>query len=204
MFLPECVMASRAAGASPYELRSDPEYNPLEAVLEAAVLVGAGAAAVPRQVGLLDAASDVVRYWAAVGLFAARAELGPHVDAVRARLAGQPGFVAIELAAALYAVDRDPEARRILEDRIADGEPLLAHQALEKLLYMPKQAPDFVAHARNVLAGLPPHVPGDDLGYARRSALEMLAYVYGGDPLFYADDVRYLNRPSGLPPSRDA
>lgn len=191
MFLPEREMLARAAGGTPYELRCEDRYNPLEAMLEAAVLVGGGAAAVPEQVRLLDHPEPAVRYWAAVGLDAARDHLAPHAASLCSRLAGQPAFVQIELAAALYAATRDPEARTALEHHLANGDAPTLHHVLERLLYMPAVAGDLaiaVAAARTRC----PDDAKDPLAYACLSAFEMYAHLYEGAPLLYAEDVRYL------------
>lgn len=77
--LPEPEMSRRAAGNSPATL-TEAQF-PVRRILEAANLVGAGAAALPRLRDLLRDEDAAVRYWAAVsvaamgGAEAARAEL---------------------------------------------------------------------------------------------------------------------------------
>jgi hypothetical protein len=191
MFLPERDMVARAGSSTPYERRADPAYNPLEAMLEAAALVG-DPAAIPRQIALLDHDEDVVRYWAAVGLYAARRELDGHIDAVRSHLNDDAASVQIELSAALVAACGDAEARDALAAHIESDDVLLAHQALAKVLYMPEAAPQFAEAVERAHERLGEEGAGASTFPAQQAA-EMYRYLYRGVPLYYADDARYID-----------
>lgn len=198
MFLPEREMIARAGTRSPYELRHDAEYNPLREMLEAAELIGAADAAA-LQIALLDDPRDLVRHYAAAGIYAGRHELGGHLDAVRARLEHETSpIVAIELAAAVADASRlidgvpDAGAIGILAGFITSEDPYLAHQAIWKVLYMPELAHRFAgaigaAHPRWQGQG------NETMSYPPLQAIEMFRYLYGGAPLYYEDDLPYVD-----------
>ena len=198
MFLPEREMVARAGDSTPYELRYDPEYNPLRDMLRAADLVGVPAAA-PEQIALLDDQRDVVRHHAAAGLYARRHELDGHVDEVRHALQHESSpIVRIELAAAIAEACRlvggepDAGAIGILSGFIASDDPYLAHQAIWKVLYMPELASRFSV----AIESARPRWQGESNGtmsYPPLQAIEMFRYLYTGEPLYYEDDLPYVD-----------
>ena len=123
MFIPEFEMVERAGPLCPYKARTDYAYNPLDEMIEAAELVGGGAEAIPLQIKLLEHDSDVVRYWAAVGIFAGRDILEGHTDILFDFLDDPAPFVAVEIAAALYHATRDPRAKTRIEEIIQSDLP---------------------------------------------------------------------------------
>ncbi|MGB2824862.1 MAG: sulfatase, partial [Phycisphaerae bacterium] len=82
-FLSEADMAERSRGLTPYEVARKGGTYPMERILDAAELVGAGPEAMPAQVKLLKDNDPAVRYWAAVGLRA----LGPRARVATGALA---------------------------------------------------------------------------------------------------------------------
>jgi len=72
-FIPEEDLAGRIEGTTAYELARSKNAPPIERIIDAAELVGAGGQAINTQIGLLKDKDSAVRYWAAVGLRA----LGP-------------------------------------------------------------------------------------------------------------------------------
>ena len=100
-FLPECDMAVRSRGATPYDMARNGRAYPLETILDAAELVGAGPAAMGRQMTLLNHADPAVRYWAVVGLRALGAKARVALAALAKVLADRASAVRIEAAWAL-------------------------------------------------------------------------------------------------------
>ncbi len=102
---------------TPFELARDDTKYPLSRLLDAADLVGRGAA-VPQQVKLLRDADDGVRCWAAVGLHAAGKAAEPARQALRAALQDASAVVRIEAAATLSELGETAEPLRILEKEL--------------------------------------------------------------------------------------
>jgi hypothetical protein len=205
MFLPESEMISRAGENAPYSIRQDAAYNPLDRMLEAAVLVGGGAAALPRQMELLDDSSDVVRYWAAVGIYASRDLLEGRIGHLTDHLDDPAPFVRAELAAAVYHASRDPAAKAEVEDCVLSGKMLLAHQAMQKILYMPGVAPDFADSVNELHRRL-----GDDQSpmsakFPLGQSVEMYRSLYLGEGLIYPDDAEFASEEEKAPaiPTRE-
>lgn len=209
MFLPEREMIRRADGRPPYELRFDDGYNPLGELLHAAEMVGKPDA-IPDQLRLLDHSDSAVRYWAGVGLFAA----------ARMKLAGSPGWetaaidhdtlrrhlddsdpaVRVELAGALLGLTTYSRRSASVDGAVAalcraiEGDDLLiAHQALEKILYLPSDAPSFASAVSRAVALLEPVevTPGSPV-FPIREAIDMYRYLYEGEALLYEHDRPYL------------
>lgn len=198
MFLPEREMVARAGESSPYELRRDERYNPLRDMLAAAQLVGAPGAAT-EQIALLEDPRDVVRYYAAAGLYAGRHELDGHLGEVRTALESEASpIVRIELAAAVAEASRllegepDAGAIGILSGFITSEDPYLAHQAIWKVLYTPELAERF---AEAIEEARPRWQRNDSGGrsFPPREAIEMFRYLYAGTPLYYEDDLPYID-----------
>jgi len=189
-FLPEVLMLARCDGRTPYEYRSDTACNPVDELLAVAELVG-DPEALPRQLSLLQHAEAGVRYWAAVGLVAARQAVAPHVEQIRKHLQDLADCVAIELALALCAVTTDPEADAILCAAITGPEHLLAHQALAGLQYLPEVAPRFQAA---VAASLPDlEERGAERSFPRQQAAAVHQYLFAAAPLYYPQDSAFID-----------
>ena len=213
MFLPESAMIARAGDDAPYDRRYDEIYNPLPELLESADLVGRPEALI-RQMELLAHDDAAVRYWAGVGLYAAvrmhaAGEPGWHdltpmdADVLRRHLDDPDAGVRVEVAAALLGLEPDAashagsapaRAAAVLGAAIESDELLLAHQALEKVLYLPDAAPrftEYVAAAADRIAALE-MTPGSP-AYPIRQAIDMYRYLYEGEALFYEHDLPYLD-----------
>lgn len=158
-------------------------------LIQAAELVG-DPTAIPRQIRLLGHRQDVVRYWAAVGLYAARNELGAHVNAVRAGLHDESACVRIEVAAALVGACGDAEAAAVLAREIESEEQALSHQAIVKVLYMPEVAVDFAESVERVSSN---DVDPSKYGFRRQQAVDMYMYLYRKAPLYYPADLRFID-----------
>lgn len=215
MFLPESEMTERAGDMAPYSLRYDTRYNPLESMLSAADLVGRPEA-IGTQLELLEHVDSAIRYWAAVGLFAA-ARMGridpnawsgaqpPETTALRRHLDDPAATVRVEIAAAILGFaaaytdaerpDAASDAVETLGRAISGGDVLVAHQALEKVLYLPQAAPLFrryvdAAAERFGEAEAPPGSPM----FPVTEAIDMYRYLYQDAPLLYEHDRPYLTK----------
>jgi hypothetical protein len=195
MFLPESQMISRAGGSTPYELRFDETYNPLEDLFETASMVG-DPDRIEDQISLLDHGDEAVRYWAAAGLYASRDHIASHMERLLPHLDDPSACVQIELAAACYHAYKDRRAKAILESHIASENDYLAHQAVAKILYMPAVAGDFAGS----IGGLPAEPDEGDLktsvnaaSFPKWQALSMYRYLYMGESLYYPDDLPYID-----------
>jgi arylsulfatase A-like enzyme len=200
MFLPERIMVEDADGSTPYERRFDETYNPLDALLEAAGLVG-NPDAVERQCALVGDDAAAVRYWAAVGLnAAARSDAlpGMAVTAIANHLDDPTPEVRIELAAALLAQGAHglspgiQAARRVLGTAITDPDPLIAHQAVSRVLYLPTAAPAFAAAVESARARSDTEATIRGNRFPLEQAIDMYRYLYAGEPLYYERDLPYV------------
>jgi hypothetical protein len=196
MFLPEQLMTDRAAENTPFDLRHDSSYNPLEAMLEVAELVGQPESA-PRLVHFLGSDNECIRYWAAVGLFAIRDQLAGLREEVRPHLRDDSPHVRIELAGALLVNESGPpccdsEARGVLEALLQAEKPRIALQALNKILYSPAAAPEFTSIVRMVHAR--PHPKTDkSMGLYLHWAAEVFLYLYDNEPLYFKEDGEHVD-----------
>ena len=189
MFLPERQMTAGARERTAYELRAHADYNPLPELLAAADLVGRHDA-LGQQIELLSHPHEAVRSWAAVGICAAGSSVGDHVDAVRERMNDPSPEVQVELAAAVTEATASEEAASLLASHITGGDPLVAHQALSRVLYMPARAHRF----RDAVERASERYRDEEgwIWFPVRQAIDMYRYVYGGEPLFYENDLRYV------------
>lgn len=122
-FLPEAEAAARSKGTTPFEMRTDERKNPLGELIDAASLVGGGRRAMAEQRKLLADDDPAVRYWAAVGLSAARPlpdrAVGPLTDA----LEDPAACVRIEAAGALVRAKRGKQALAVLIAALESANP---------------------------------------------------------------------------------
>ena len=195
MFLPEREMVERAKPATPYERREDADYNPLADMLAVADTVGDGAAGLPTQFEALKDNRDAVRYWASIGVLAAREHLtAEQCETLRGYLDDPAPFVRVQIAAALYFAARDPAAKERLECLIQDEDGLLAHQAIEAVLYMPERAADFGDAVQRQYEFMQSEAaPSGPAAFPVRQALDMFRYLYQDQPLFYEGDRPYID-----------
>ncbi len=149
--LPEWDMARRAGRSTPYAMARAARGYPLETILAAAELVGAGPAAMPRQITLLGHADSAVRYWAVVGLRALGDKARLAVPALTKALADDSPVVRVEVAWAL--VDLGPgeqaDALNVLRKALADRDGRVALRAARALQMLgPKAKPALTAMKR--------------------------------------------------------
>jgi hypothetical protein len=195
MFLPESEMVDRARSSTPYERRADPDYNPLRFLQAAASLVGRGEPAHPEQIKLLKHHDPAVRYWGGVGLFCARYHIADHVEELRPHLRDSAPYVRCEVAAAVYCAARDGEAFDVLVRLLDHDAPMIAYQAVQKILYMPDMANDFA----EAVSALRQKVRDEDCAYTGNrfpveQAVDMYMYVYRGEDLYYPGDLKYCSK----------
>jgi N-sulfoglucosamine sulfohydrolase len=150
-FLPEQLMSEALADRTPWALGQDADAYPLERILAAAELVG-DATATDRQMKLLADAEPGVRYWAAVGLRASRADSGPVRDALRKAFRDETLTLRIEAAGALVALDdaQSKEALTFLASTLAGAPSDAALHAGRTLELLGERARPAVGVLRDV------------------------------------------------------
>ena len=99
--------------------------------------------------------------------------------------------VQIELAAAVAEALGDDDAVALLSLHITGGEPLLAHQALCRVLYMPGIAARFTQAVQTAAERYREHE--EWIWFPVRQAADMYQYLYAGSPLCYEEDLQYFN-----------
>jgi len=87
-FLPECEVARRCEGRTPYEIARDENLYPQKRIVAAAELVGTGEGSLSKQTALLKDDDAGVRYWATVGLHALGEKARPAAKALAELPAG--------------------------------------------------------------------------------------------------------------------
>jgi len=133
-FLPELDMIARGRGSTPYEMARSKGPYPLERILGAAELVGAGPEAMGRQIGLLAKDTDpAVRYWAAVGLHALGRLADKATPALIAAMSDASAAVRIEAAWALAELGRPDRALPLLTKELAGADRRAAIRAARAL-----------------------------------------------------------------------
>jgi len=134
--IPECDLAARTKGTTPYEKARSSEPLPLERIMAAAELVGTGRRGLDKQVKLLKDTDAAVRYWAAAGLRAMGKEASTAIDALTAALDDSSPAVRIEAAWALVDLGKGDKALGLLARELegTDKRPAVrAARALQML-----------------------------------------------------------------------
>ena len=139
-FLPECDLAGRMGSATMYEIARGAEAPPLERIIAAAELVGAGAGAMDQQRKLLKDDDSAVRYWAAVGLRALGEKARPAIDALAAALGDGSPTVRIEAAWALVDLDKGDRALPLLARDLEGADKRAAVRAARALQMLGEKA----------------------------------------------------------------
>ena len=139
-FLPECDLAARSAATTPYELARGGSAPPLERIIAAAELVGAGPAAIGDQRKLLKDADSAVRYWGAVGLRALGEKARPAVDALTAALGDSSPTVRVEAAWALVDLAKADKALPLLVTELEGADKRAAVRAARALQMLGEKA----------------------------------------------------------------
>ncbi len=139
-FLPECDLAARSASSTPYELARGGKAPPLEGIIAAAELVGAGPGAIGKQRKLLKDADSAVRYWGAVGLRALGEKARPAVDVLTAVLGDTSPAVRIEAAWALVDLGAADQALPLLAKELEGADKRAAVRAARALQMLGEKA----------------------------------------------------------------
>jgi|TARA_R100000501_G_C2627046_1_gene120936 uncharacterized sulfatase len=137
-FLPEYELGEISETTTPYEFRKNEEKYPLKDILETANLVGKSGKAVEKKLFQdLNDENSYVRYWASMGLYAIKSDLGQNqLKKIKAALGDDYPPVQINLAASLYAQTEDKEAERVLKEFILSQNEHLALSAINYTLYL--------------------------------------------------------------------
>lgn len=135
-FEPEMMI--RSEGSSPYEMAQDPEQYDIEAVINAAELVGM--ADIETILPNLEDEDSIVRFWAVQALLNLGTEGASARPQLRTALADQAPSVAIAAAHALCSMGGCPTALPTLEKWLADERPTTALYAARTILLVGKDA----------------------------------------------------------------
>ena len=137
-FLPEYELGEISETTTPYEFRKNEEKYPLKNILETANLVGKSGKVVEKKLFQdLNDENSYVRYWASMGLYAIKSDLGQNeLKKIKAALGDDYPPVQINLAASLYAQTEDKEAERVLKEFILSQNEHLALSAINYTLYL--------------------------------------------------------------------
>ncbi|WP_417444502.1 sulfatase [Joostella sp.] len=134
-FAPEYELVNISKEGTPYEYRLDEKKFPLDEIYDTANLVGKGEIK-DQMFKKLESKNKFVRYWASVGLFSVKEYLSvSELNKVKDKLNDDYAPVEINLAATLYAENRDKEAENRLNKFIVDPRPNLALEAINYTLY---------------------------------------------------------------------
>ncbi len=125
-----------------------------------------------------------------MGIYAAREHIGPVTEKIRGFL-DDTEYVRAELAAALYSSDRVPDAFGALKELLMHDNPMISHQAVQKVLYMPDAAEDFsgVISALHAKIHAEDHVAPSGNIFPLEQAVDMYMYIYAGKELYYEQDL---------------
>ncbi len=140
-FMPEYEMQKRSQVKTPYDLRADYDIN---SIVDAAMLVGGGPDMLLQQLNLLNSTDDLVRYWAAVGIYNQGSNAVSKVNEITTAL-NKETFegTRIELAAYLYKFCNVTSVFNILAQYAKGSDPLLANDAVVKIQNMGDKIVDF-------------------------------------------------------------
>jgi len=135
-FLPEEEMWLRFGGRAYEAVRADPSVYPLDRILAAADLVGAGPQSLDKQTELLSDADPTVRFWAGMGLLAQGSAASKAADALRKALDDERPSVRIIAAEALCQAGECERPLQVLVDQLHSNQQyasLRAANALDRL-----------------------------------------------------------------------
>ncbi|MFA6562424.1 MAG: sulfatase-like hydrolase/transferase [Verrucomicrobiia bacterium] len=132
--LPEHEMLVRATGSTPYEIATDPQKNPLAALLEAARIANARIPTfVPQLSALLESKDAAIRWWGALGLVALGKDAKPAEAALRKALADDSPPVRIAAAEAIGNLGDHAAALPVLTKALEHEAPLVRLEAINVL-----------------------------------------------------------------------
>lgn len=138
-FIPEYYYLENGE-TTPYELRLNTSLYPVGQVQQVAWMSGEGRAVIDRQISLLGHENPLVRYWAAVGLYAQQEGVaGKEKELMkRLQLLGDEPAKPF-LAATLYKYCGNEAAGKALEQLIGCDNNELVRCALQVSMYLPKE-----------------------------------------------------------------
>ncbi|MDO8538832.1 MAG: sulfatase-like hydrolase/transferase [Opitutaceae bacterium] len=129
--LPEFEMHARGAGRPLYDLATDPKFNPLDALLDAAWIANQrDRRNVSKLVALLNAGDAAVRWWGAVGLVALGGSAADAVPALRQSASDTSPDVRLAVAGALANLGHDAEALPLIREALRHDSALIRLAAL--------------------------------------------------------------------------
>jgi len=120
--LQEAEMYRRSEGVAPYTMTRTTDKFPTERILEAADLVGRGAAARAKLIAMLADPDSAMRYWAAVGLAVLGTEAGPAAASLMPLLEDPAPNVRLAAAEALARLDHASEALPAIVEALEDDD----------------------------------------------------------------------------------
>jgi len=132
--MPEYERQRRSEGSTPWQIRLDPQKNPVARLQHAANLANAmDPANLDRLVTLLADADPAVRWWGAVGLVALGKNAAPAEAALRKALADDSPNVRVAAAEAMAHLGHTADALATLTEALAHETPFVRLRALNVL-----------------------------------------------------------------------
>lgn len=179
MFLPEYLLDSIAKHTTPFEYKSSPDYD-FKSIYEAAQLVGKGKEAIEKQLSAIESQNAVVRYWGYVGLLNQKAQdIIPHLNRVEDGLDDDFAPNQILTAAALFKLTQGEKAKSIIQSFLHHNNYLLANQAIQEVLYFPKNLA--LSFSEDI-----ERLRSQKTKYELSESIDIYRYQFFGEPLYYA------------------
>ena len=175
--LPEAEMHLRSEGLSPYETVRTPGRFPQQRILEAADLVGRGAAALPTLSAMLADADSAVRCWAAVGLCALGSDAAPATEALLERLSDRTPNVRLAAAEALCRLGREKEAVPVIVEGLGHEDGWVRLHAAMVLVAVGEKARAALPHMKTAAGDQRKHQATLYIRWALNHALDNLGYA---------------------------
>ncbi len=192
--LPESEMLVRASGSTPWAIATDPQRNPLDALLAAAALANAMQPANAMRLAALLAQPDAaIRWWGAVGLVALRGDARPAEAALRRALSDTSPPVRIAAAEAIGNLGDHAAALPVLTLALRHEAPLVRLEAINVLdrfgakaapalpalraarIVLEKQTAEFIAGVARTGGGVQPALQAQ--AYVAEYVNRMVDYV---------------------------
>jgi uncharacterized sulfatase len=119
--LPEREMHARAHHSTPWNIATDPQANPLDALIRAADLANrATVEQIEPLITILQDSDSAVRWWGAIGLVTLGAKAAPARSALEAALSDTSPDVRVAAAEALANIGELARALSVLETELRD------------------------------------------------------------------------------------
>jgi HEAT repeat protein len=150
-FWPEPELADAEERGTPYDEARKEGVYPLERILEAAELVGAGAVALSQLRARLKDENACVRYWATVGLHALRSDARPALADLTTAMSDPSASVRIEAAWALADLDNSAAALSLLAKELENPNGFACSRAARALELLGEKARPHLAAMQEAL-----------------------------------------------------